>query len=188
MSEFSLEDKKDIRLRGVWAADRTKGGVPPLGLVRHFVATAFVVKRFEDGKKTILLLHKKLGAWLPPGGHVEENELPQDAALREVREETGLDAQLVNANLKVFDELKKLDGERVVQLIAPYNLQLELIEENHYHIDFVYFAKALGEKTGEKNSESMQVKWFSQADLDEEKNLWEEVRLGAKKALQEVEC
>ena len=135
-----------------------------------------------------MLLHKKLGAWLPPGGHVEEYELPQDAALREIKEETGLDAQLVNTNRLVFDELKKLDGERVVQLIPPYNMQLELIEENHYHIDFIYFAKALGEKVGEKNNESHFVKWFSQKDLVDEKNLWEEVRLGALRALQVVDC
>lgn len=156
--------------------------------IRHFVATTFVVKRFPEGKKTILVLHKKLGTWLPPGGHVEENELPQDAALREIREETGIEAELINTNQRVFGELKKLDCEKCVQLIAPHNLQLELIEENHYHIDFVYFAKALGEKTGEKNGESHEVKWFSQKDLDESKNLWEEVRLGAKKALQTIDC
>lgn len=58
---------------------------------RHFVATAYVV--FQ--KRTLLLLHRKLGLWLPPGGHIDEGELPEEAALREVYEETGLRARIV---------------------------------------------------------------------------------------------
>jgi 8-oxo-dGTP pyrophosphatase MutT (NUDIX family) len=38
----------------------------------------------------LLHLHRKLGMWLPPGGHIERDELPDDAAVREVFEETGL--------------------------------------------------------------------------------------------------
>jgi len=56
-----------------------------------FVATAYVVR----GGKTLLLKHKKLGMWLPPGGHIDEGETPDEAALREVREETGLEADFV---------------------------------------------------------------------------------------------
>lgn len=43
-----------------------------------------------DQGRVLLVKHKKLGMWLAPGGHVEENELPHQAAEREFFEETGL--------------------------------------------------------------------------------------------------
>jgi 8-oxo-dGTP pyrophosphatase MutT (NUDIX family) len=55
------------------------------------VATAYVVR----GDKTLLLKHRKLGMWLPPGGHVEPGETPDEAVRREVREETGLEIDFV---------------------------------------------------------------------------------------------
>ena len=45
--------------------------------------------------KVLLHLHRKLGMWLPPGGHIERDEIPDDAAVREVFEETGLNVELV---------------------------------------------------------------------------------------------
>jgi 8-oxo-dGTP pyrophosphatase MutT (NUDIX family) len=82
-----------------------------------------------------LAYHRALGMWLPPGGHVEPNELPDDAAVREVREETGVVCELV--------------GERALtrayprQLIRPEGVQLERIAPGHEHIDLVYFARPL---------------------------------------------
>src|SRR3712207_2907004 len=58
---------------------------------RHFTVSVFVV---WEGK-VLLHFHRKLGMWLPPGGHIERDELPDDAALREVYEETGLRVALV---------------------------------------------------------------------------------------------
>src|SRR3989441_10239519 len=40
--------------------------------------------------KILLVWHKKNKEWLPPGGHIEQNESPNAAVLREVKEETGL--------------------------------------------------------------------------------------------------
>lgn len=50
----------------------------------------------RDGK-ILLVLHKKLGIWLAPGGHVEENELPHQAAEREFLEETGIVGRAISA-------------------------------------------------------------------------------------------
>ena len=50
--------------------------------MRHFTVAVFVV---HDGC-VLLHFHRKLGKWLPPGGHVEDNELPDDAALREAQQ------------------------------------------------------------------------------------------------------
>lgn len=50
--------------------------------------TAGGILIYQD--KILLIKHKKLGVWLNPGGHVEENELPHQAAEREFWEETAI--------------------------------------------------------------------------------------------------
>jgi len=53
----------------------------------HVTASALVV----GPRGTLLHLHRRLRRWLQPGGHVEEDETPAEAARREMREETGLE-------------------------------------------------------------------------------------------------
>ena len=56
----------------------------------HFTASAFVLS--PDGGSLLLILHRKLGLWLQPGGHLEPHDAdPIAAARREVREEVGID-------------------------------------------------------------------------------------------------
>lgn len=52
---------------------------------------AFSVAVFcRHGGQVLLVKHKRLGAWLPVGGEIEPGETPFEAAVRELREETGL--------------------------------------------------------------------------------------------------
>jgi len=60
-------------------------------MVRKERSAGFVVfTEREDGKRLYLLLHYPSGHWDFPKGHVEEGESEIRAALRELREETGL--------------------------------------------------------------------------------------------------
>jgi 8-oxo-dGTP pyrophosphatase MutT (NUDIX family) len=82
---------------------------------RHFTVAVFVV---WEGK-VLLHLHRKLGMWLPPGGHIERDELPDDAAVREVFEETGVEVELVGE--------RREDVDDPIQLHRPAGVQLENI-------------------------------------------------------------
>jgi hypothetical protein len=88
---------------------------------RHFTVAVFVV---WEGK-VLLHRHRKLGMWLPPGGHIEENELPDEAAVREVLEETGLGVRLVGE--------RREDIADPVQLYRPAGVQHENIGPGHQH-------------------------------------------------------
>jgi len=68
---------------------------------RHFTVAVFVVR---EGK-VLLHRHRKLGMWLPPGGHIEEDELPDDAAVREVWEETGVRVELWESGARTSQTL-----------------------------------------------------------------------------------
>jgi 8-oxo-dGTP pyrophosphatase MutT (NUDIX family) len=105
-------------------------------LTRHFVATVYVV---NEGA-TALHHHDKLEMWLPPGGHVDRGETPVETARREVREETGLDVELLA-------EPGPIESDTVRELPEPDELLLEDIdvcdgELAHQHVDSIYFGRA----------------------------------------------
>jgi 8-oxo-dGTP pyrophosphatase MutT (NUDIX family) len=121
---------------------------------RHFTVAVFVV---WEGK-VLLHLHRKLGIWLPPGGHIERDELPDDAAVREVFEETGIRVELVGE--------RREDVSDPVQLHRPAGVQLENIGPGHQHIDLIYFAKASGSAEIRDEFARDQVGWYSPEDWD----------------------
>src|SRR5690606_41880188 len=101
-------------------------------VTRDFAVATFVV----HGGRVLLLYHRRQGMWLPPGGHIEPNELPDDAAVREVFEETGIRVELVGE--------RALPVEYPRQLVRPRGVQVERIAPGHEHIDLVYFARPIG--------------------------------------------
>lgn len=107
------------------------------GLIRHNTATGFVV----DRDATLLHWHARVQAWLPPGGHIEPDEDPVQAVLREVREETELDVEVVPV-LSAGDRF-----ETVVQLEPPRTILVEDVEDEevgkHQHIDMIYFTRVV---------------------------------------------
>jgi ADP-ribose pyrophosphatase YjhB (NUDIX family) len=120
---------------------------------RDFTATTFVV----NNGKTLLLLHRKLARWLPPGGHIEPHELPHIAALREVREEAGLDVELLRSPRTLGT---------VVILPQPHYLLLETIAPGHEHIDLIYFATASNAQVAHAEREALAARWWSWDELD----------------------
>lgn len=142
-------------------------------ITRDFTVATFVI----NNDKVLLLWHKKLQMWLPPGGHIDPNELPDEAAIREVLEETGLEV-LLNSPLSA----PQMPGPR--PLARPEGIQLESISPRHEHIDLIYFARLAdpGAAPPTANDEVERVGWYGLADLDRI-NLTEEVRYWVSKAL-----
>ena len=60
--------------------------------MRHFCASAYIID--PSTLKILLVKHKKYGRWVQPGGHIEHDEFPEEAAVREAYEETGLKIEL----------------------------------------------------------------------------------------------
>ena len=119
----------------------------------HFTATGVV---FNDKNEILMVNHAKLRVWLPPGGHVNENELPCDAVLREIFEETGVTA-------RVMPNRRGVGTPRCPELTMPFTILLEDIEGDgtHNHIDMIYLCKAI---TGEINPQASEVRgagWFT---------------------------
>ena len=127
-----------------------------MSIKRHFTSTVLVVYK----NRVLLQNHKKFNALLPVGGHVDANELPEEAALREVKEETGLTVQLHNPDSTLFPDVRLL--------IRPVHILLFNIRDSndpHQHIDFVYYAKAETDKFAPSSGESDQLHWFQRNEI-----------------------
>ncbi|MDZ7746080.1 MAG: NUDIX hydrolase [Halobacteriales archaeon] len=130
---------------------------------RHFVATIYVV---NDGA-TLLHEHEKLDMWLPPGGHIDRDELPHEAALRECHEETGLEPALVA-------ESGELESETARSLPEPQQFLLEDInvysdDVGHQHIDHVYYGKGESRTVapaGDDETPAEAWEWFTADELE----------------------
>lgn len=143
-------------------------------LTRDFTVAVFVVHKGY----VLLHLHPKLGFWLPPGGHIDAPELPDDAAHREVMEEAGIEIELV--------------GERGVgidspgmprQLVRPEGIQLEDISPVHQHIDLIYFARVANAPAEGMPTVLPPMRWVSAAEFTDIQ-LNEEVTAWANRALE----
>ena len=121
---------------------------------RHFCASIFIVD--PKTKKILLVKHKKFNKWVQPGGHMEENETPEETALREAYEETGLRIDLVGEHFP-----------RESDFIKPLGVQKNTNDKGDLHIDFIYVGIPR-EEHHEKfdKDESYAIKWFSRDELE----------------------
>jgi 8-oxo-dGTP pyrophosphatase MutT (NUDIX family) len=109
------------------------------GAVEHHVtASAFVVS--ERGM--ILHLHRRLGIWVQPGGHIDEGEKPAQAALRETLEETGLPVTLASP-------------------VEIFHVDVHPGPRGHTHYDVRYILTSPPVDPTPPPEESQEVYWFS---------------------------
>lgn len=123
---------------------------------KSITATVYVI----NDRKVLLHEHKKYKTWFPLGGHLEADEFPHEAAIREVREESGLNVQLLNTELAPEIELA-----RVERVPAPFCLLHEGIGHEESFFDFIYIARTDKTKMRPAINESKSFKWFTRDEL-----------------------
>src|SRR5438093_12674431 len=118
-----------------------------------FTVAIFVV---HDGK-VLLIHHRRLDKWLPLGGHIELDEDPEIAALREAKEESGLEVELIGERPPTTEP-----GTRA--LIAPRFLLLHRITDTHEHIGMVPCARTKNVRVTLSAVAHHEVRWFSTSE------------------------
>ena len=148
-------------------------------MIRQYTATVYIF----DKEQVLLIHHRKLNKWLPPGGHVDPNELPSDAARREAFEETGLEIELIK-NEEIW-----ISKRNATSFERPYMCLLEEIPERvnepaHQHMDFIYIGKVAGGTINHNEIETQGIRWFTLTEielLESEKDIFEETKITLRK-------
>lgn len=127
-------------------------------LRNDYTATGFVLHPSEP--KLLLILHRKFNKWMPPGGHCEGYERPDLAVLREVEEETGVQATIISNSPGLG-----LENQLEVQVPTPIFILHEYIpssakEEAHMHVDFIFLLKAHTTSLVAAEREVFDARWF----------------------------
>ena len=120
-----------------------------------FTVAIFVV----HSGKVLLVHHRKLDKWLPLGGHIELDEDPEQAALREASEESGLEVELLG-------QRPPTTGPGTRALLAPRFLDIHRINETHEHIGIIYWARPRNGTLTLASAEHHDIRWCSAEDLD----------------------
>ena len=142
----------------------------------------FTVEVFIVHKDRVLLrMHDKYKKWLSVGGHIELNEDPIEAAVREIKEEVGLDVELVGSQ-KIFEGV-----DHTRELLPPVALNRNRVSPTHEHVTFVYFARTDSAeiKAQYEDDKSEECRWCTKEDLPE-MDLWPNVKAYALEALRRL--
>ncbi len=131
---------------------------------RHFCASVFVVN--PEDKKILLVKHKHFKKWVQPGGHIEYNEVPEETALREAYEETGIKVKLLGETFPREDDY-----------IRPLGIQKNRGLQGDVHVDIIYAAIPIGNTTPDfDDEETANVRWFSREEL-ESLNVFNDIKI-----------
>ncbi len=88
--------------------------------------------------KVLIRLHEKYNMWIHVGGHVELDEDPVTAAIRECKEEVGLDVTIHDSN----QNPEKMEPH-ARYLPNPAHMNIHYVGGTaHQHIDLIYYASS----------------------------------------------
>lgn len=126
--------------------------------IRHFTASAVV---FDDAERVLLIHHNKIGLWLYPGGHIDPDETPGEAAIRELTEETGIRAAIVGqSNFRHCAVARHLPPWAIIEMDVT-----DSKHGQHRHIDMVYVCEHFGGELLPQLEEVGGARWVPVADV-----------------------
>lgn len=150
-----------------------------------------------DGK-LLLILHSKVGQWLAPGGHLDPDELPHQAAEREFLEETGLEVRAVQldfgpslqASNSTFHPLPMAGNFHWVcednylvrsgQQVASTDQQKLWKKGCEKHFNYAFLMEPADSSAGlvlnRNTQETDDIRWFSKSEIQSLPDLWEPIR------------
>lgn len=118
----------------------------------HFAASAFVVNK--ERTKMLVVYHNIYDAWIFPGGHADGEENLLSVAIREVEEETGLKAKVLDKHIYAISASPIVGHIKRGKYVPA-----------HTHLDVVYLLEADDkEKLTFRSDESKGVKWINLED------------------------
>jgi 8-oxo-dGTP diphosphatase len=149
--------------------------MPHIHELFDFTVTVFIV--YKD--TCLLVHHPRYGQWIPVGGHVELDEDPDQALLREIAEETGLEVE-------ILCDKPKFSSARAKPLYTPNYMDVHEANPPHKHISLTYFARATHNNHA-MSDEHSDMRWFSVADLEDQKYaLYTELKFYCKEAIKKA--
>ena len=117
----------------------------------HITASGLVI----NNGKVLLIFHPFIKRWFQPGGHIDDGELPIDAAIREVYEETGFVCVPDSKDLEPID----IDIHEI-----PANPKKG--EDTHLHIDLLYCLRVSSQ---EQSTEDLACAWISFEQIESDR-------------------
>lgn len=123
-------------------------------MARHFCASVFIIDPIT--KKILLIMHRKNKKWTQPGGHIEDDETPEETALREAYEETGLKVSIIGERFP-----------REEDYIRPLGIQKNRKINGDLIIDIIYVAVPNNDyEPVVLKKEATDIGWFTRKELD----------------------
>jgi len=139
-----------------------------------------VIAYIVRDERVLMAQHKLVGHWLPLGGHVELDEDPEQALIREVQEESGIRV----TDLEIAATKPDFVSPGFKPLFAPTFLDIHDMPGNHQHIGMIYVLRSKTDQVVLEERAADEIRWLSREEIeDPANNLMTGTQFYAKEAL-----